>query len=140
MISLNPYLNFPGTSEEAFTFYKSVFGGEFRAVMRFSETPDGEKMPAELRDKIMHISLPIGNNVIMATDAFESLGHKLVEGNNSYISISPDSLEETRRLFVALSEGGQVEMPLEKMFWGWFASFKDKFGTRWMLDFNEEHS
>lgn len=95
MISLNPYLNFPGTSEEAFNFYKSVFGGEFRAIMRFSDTPDGEKMPAELRHKIMHISLPVGNNVIMATDAFESLGHKLVEGNNSYISISPDSLEET---------------------------------------------
>jgi len=139
MISLNPYLIFPGTSEEAFNFYKSVFGGEFRAIMRFSDTPDGEKMPAELRHKIMHISLPIGNNVIMATDAFESLGHKLVEGNNSYISISPDSLEETRRLFEALSEGGQVEMALEKMFWGaWFASFKDKFGTRWMLDFSEQ--
>lgn len=141
MISLNPYLNFNGTSEEAFNFYKSVFGGEFRALMRFSDTPEGDKMPPELRNKIMHIALPIGNNVIMATDALESLGQHLVEGNNSYISVSPDSLEETRRLFDALSAGGEVEMPLEKMFWGaWFASFKDKFGTRWMLDFSEQHS
>ncbi|MDF2383783.1 VOC family protein [Nostoc ellipsosporum NOK] len=139
MITLNPYLNFPGTSEEAFNFYKNVFGGEFRAVMRYGDTSDGEKMPAELRDKITHISLPIGNNVIMATDAMESMGQTLTGGNNNYICVTPDSLEETRRIFEALSAGGEVEMTLEKMFWGaWFASFKDKFGICWMLDFTEK--
>ncbi len=135
-MKINPYLNFNGNAEEAFNFYKSVFGGEFTAVMRFSDVPNEEhQVSDEEANKIMHISLPVGDAILMASDISESQGMKLVEGNNNYICLSPEDVAEGKRLFEKLSESGTVEMPYEKMFWGsYFASFKDKFGVCWMID------
>ena len=138
MAKSNVYLNFMGNTEEAFEFYKSVIGGEFLGLSRFSSTPFADQMPEADREKIMHISLPIGDGtMIMATDSLESLGHSLTFGNNCHICLSPDSLEEGQKLFNGLSEGGKIEMPLEKMFWGdYFGSFTDKFGVNWMVNYS----
>ena len=140
MANINPYLNFNGNTEEAFNFYKLVFGGEFATVMRFGDTPGCDEMPVSESDKgkIMHIALPIGNgNVLMATDALESMGQKLTEGNNFSISVSADSREEADKLFGGLSEGGKVEMPLADAFWGaYFGMLQDKFGIRWMVSYD----
>lgn len=142
MAAFNPYLNFPGTTEEAFNFYKSIFGGEFLALMRFGEGPGCDEMQISDADKnkIMHIALPIGNgNILMATDSLESLGQKLTLGNNYYICISPDSREEADRLFAGLSDGGNVEMPLQDVFWGdYFGSTADRFGVQWMISFGNK--
>ncbi len=137
MIKLNPYLNFAGNTEEAFNFYKSVFGGEFSAVVRFKDMPmEGVNLPKEDENKIMHISLPIGNDVLMASDAPESMGFTVHFGNNAYISIHPDSKEEADRIFTALSEGGQIEMPIADQMWGdYYGSLKDKFGVQWMVNY-----
>lgn len=138
MATINPYLNFPGTTEEAFNFYKSIFGGEFTGgISRFRDMPEAGDIPEEDLDKVMHVSLPIGDgNVLMGTDALESMGHKITQGNNFSITISPDSKEEAERLFTALSDGGEVEMPLDDTFWGaYFGSLKDKFGIQWMVNY-----
>jgi len=145
MAIINPYLNFNGNTEEAFNFYKSIFGGEFAAVMRFGETPGCDEMPIAEgdKDKIMHIALPIGNNgdILMATDTLESMGQKLNEGNNFSISIDTESREEAEKLFGGLSDGGKVEMPLGDAFWGaYFGMCADKFGIRWMINYDEKHS
>jgi PhnB protein len=144
MAQINPYLNFNGNTEEAFNFYKSVFGGEFATVMRFGEGPGCDQMPiAESdKDKIMHIALPIGNdNVLMATDALESMGQKLTEGNNYSISISADSKDEADKLFNGLADGGKVEMPLADAFWGaYFGMLQDKFGVRWMVNYDQNYA
>ena len=144
MAKINPYLNFNGHTEEAFNFYKTVFGGEFAAVMRFGDAPGCEEMPVSESDKgkIMHIALPIGNNdILMATDTLESMGQTLIEGNNYSISISAESREEADKLFGGLSEGGKVEMPLADAFWGdYFGMLQDKFGVRWMIGYNEKYS
>jgi PhnB protein len=138
MASMCPYLNFPGNTEEAFNFYKSVFGGEFAMLQRFSDTPHGGEMGEEDRNKIMHISLQVMPGFyIMATDALESMGFKLNMGNNSYIALMPDSRDEAKRLFDGLSAGGKVEMPLEDMFWGaYYGAFTDKFGVQWMINYS----
>ena len=138
MATINPYLNFMGNAEEAFNFYKSVFGGEFIALQRFKDIPDGDKLPANEQDKIMHIALPIGNgNILMATDALESMGQKLTNGNNFYISISAESEAEAEKLYNGLSAGGKIEMPLQKAFWGaYFGMFSDKFGVQWMVNYD----
>lgn len=137
MATFHPYLNFAGNTEEAFNFYRSVFGGEFITLMRFKDIPGGSELPSGTEDKIMHISLPIGGGtILMATDAIESMGQKLIEGNNSYISMNTDSKEEADRYYNALSAGGTIEMPIGDQFWGsYFASFKDKFGTNWMISY-----
>jgi len=137
MATINPYLNFDGTTEEAFNFYKSVFGGEFAMIQRFKDTPEAGNIPPGVGDKIMHVSLPIGKgNMIMGTDAIESMGHPLTMGNNFYICISPESKEEADKLFNGLSAGGKIEMPLAEMFWGaYYGSFKDKFGVQWMVNY-----
>ena len=141
MPSINPYLNFNGTTEEAFNFYKSIFGGEFPVIMRYREMPDGDKVPPQHANKIMHISLPIGNNMLMGTDAVEGFGDKLVEGNNYSLSISADSKEEADRLFNALSAGGKVTMPIADAFWGdYFGSFFDKYGIQWMISYSNQRS
>jgi PhnB protein len=139
MAAINPYLNFAGNTEEAFNFYRSVFGGEFLAVMRFRDTPEAGNIPENEKDKIMHIALPIGKgNILMATDALESMGHRLTAGNNFSLSIQPDSKPEAERLFNALSAGGEVAMPLEKAFWGaYFGMFTDRFGVQWMINYDE---
>jgi len=142
MATLNPYLNFPGNTEEAFNFYKSVFGGEFMMIQRFKDTPEADRVPEKEKEKIMHISLPIGKgNVLMGTDALESMGHKVTVGDNISLSLSPESEEETKKLFNALSAGGKVTVPLDKMFWGaLFGMFTDKFGIQWMVnyDYNQQ--
>jgi PhnB protein len=139
MITINPYLNFKGNTEEAFNFYKSIFGGEFLTIQRFKDTPEAGRVPAHEQDKVMHIALPIGNgNVLMGTDALESMGHKLTEGNNIHLSVDTSSEEETKKLFESLSRGGKVQIPLEKMFWGaFFGMCTDKFGIQWMVNFDE---
>lgn len=138
MIKINTYLNFAGNTEEAFDFYKSVFGGEFSAVVRFKDMPmEGVKISKGDENKIMHIGLPIGkDSVLMATDTLESLGQKLMQGNNVYISTHPESKEEADRIFTALSAGGTIEMPIGDQPWGdYFGMFKDKFGVQWMVNY-----
>ena len=140
-IQMNPYLNFNGTAEQAFNFYKSVFGGEFATVMRFGDNPQCAEMAEDDKQKIMHIALPIDSGMLMASDAVESMGQKLTQGNNVYISLAPDSREEADRLFGGLSEGGKVEMAMTEMFWGYFGCFTDKFGVQWMLNVGDnQHS
>ena len=139
MTKLNTYLNFAGNTEEAFNFYRTVFGGDFTFLVRFRQMPmEGVKIPKEDQNKIMHVSLPIGgDSVLMASDALVSLGQKLVQGNNVYISIHPESKEEANRIFDALSAGGAIEMPIADQPWGdYYGSFKDKFGVLWMVNFS----
>ncbi|MBX2990134.1 MAG: VOC family protein [Bacteroidetes bacterium] len=139
MPSLNPYLNFAGNTEEVFNFYKSVFGGEFLALQRFRDVPpEAGNIPDNEKDKVMHIALPIGKeNVLMATDALDSMGQKLIPGNNFYITIQPDSRTEADKLFNGLSAGGTVEMPMQDMFWGgYYGSLRDKFGIQWMINYD----
>jgi len=140
MASINPYLNFNGNTEEAFNFYKSVFGGEFLSLMRFKDNPDCGQMSESDKERIMHIALPIGkSDAIMATDSLESMGQKLTIGNNFYIALAPDSKEEAERLFNGLSAGGKIEVPLQDMFWGaYFGAFADKFGVQWMVNYAKD--
>jgi PhnB protein len=137
MTKVHSYLNFAGNAEEAFGFYRSVFGGEFSSLVRFRDMPmEGVTIPAEDQDKIMHIGLPIGDGeMLMASDALRSLGQEVVQGNNVYISLHPTSREEADRVFKALSDGGEIEMPIADQVWGdYFGSFKDRFGVLWMVN------
>lgn len=142
MARVSTYLNFANNTEEAFNFYRSVFGGEFTGgIQRLGEAPLPEGAPAMSEaDKqlILHIELPIlGGHVLMATDAPESMGFKLNAGNNMHINLEPDSRDETKRIFDALSEGGNISMPLQDMFWGaYFGSCTDKYGINWMVNCN----
>ena len=139
MTKLNVYLNFAGNTEEVFNFYKSVFGGELTPIVRFKDMPmEGVNIPKEDENKVMHVGLPIGKDqMIMATDTLESLGQKLVQGNNVYISIHPDNKEEADRIFNALSNGGKIEMPIADQPWGdYYGSFTDKFGVKWMVNYS----
>jgi len=144
MSQVSTYLNFPRNTEEAFEFYKSVFGGEFSCeVTRFGDIPAQEGMPRlaeEDKNLIMHISLPIlDGHVLMGTDAPESMGFKVNQGNNVHINLQPDTREETKRLFDALSAGGHIEMELQDMFWGdYYGSCRDKFGIQWMFTCSEK--
>ncbi len=130
------YLNFAGNAEEAFNFYKSVFGGELSSVVRFKDFPmEGVEIPQADEDKMMHIALPIGDNILMASDVLESQGQQLVQGNNNYVMVSPDTKEEANKIFNGLSQGADVEMPIADQPWGdYFGSLKDKFGVMWMVD------
>ncbi len=135
MATLNPYLHFGGNAEEAFEFYRSVFGGEFETAMKYKDAPPENKMgEGDDSEKIMHISLPTGKgNVLMGSDLPEMYG-KVITGTNFMISISVDSKEEADKLFNGLSAGGQVTMPMEKTFWSpYFGMFKDKFDIQWMV-------
>jgi PhnB protein len=136
MKAVNPYLNFNGNTEEAFNFYKSVFGGEFRMIMRMKDA-QSMPVPAGQEDKIMHIALPLNNGtILMASDNCNDESFK--QGNNFYISIHADSVDEGQKLFDALAEGGQVGQPYQKQFWGdWHGNLTDKFGVNWMLNFSE---
>ena len=139
MARVSSYLNFPGTAEEAFNFYRTVFGGDFTNLARFGEMPPQEGCPPLSdadRNLILHIELPIvAGHVLMASDMPESMGMTVKPGNNIYINLEPDTRAETERLFHALSEGGKVAMPLQDMFWGaYFASFTDRYGINWMLN------
>ncbi len=137
MTRLHSYLNFAGDAEEAFEFYRSVFGGEFSSLVRFRDLPmEGVTIPEEDQGKIMHVALPIGeDDVLMASDALRSLGQEVVPGNNVYVSVHPDSREEADRIFQALSEGAEIEMPIADQVWGgYYGALKDRFGVRWMVN------
>ena len=140
MATISTYLNFPRTTEEAFKFYKSVFGTEFtREIARMRDVPPQKGQPPlakEDENLVMHVELPIlGGHVLMGTDAPESMGFTVTFGNNIYINLQPDTRAETDALFKKLSEGGVVEMPLQEMFWGdYFGSCTDKFGVKWMFN------
>ena len=139
MTKLNTYLNFAGNTEEAFGFYRSVFGGDFTSVVRFKDMPmEGVKIPKKDENKIMHIGLPIGrDDILMASDTLESLGQTLSQGNNVYISVHPETKEEADRIFKALSAGGTIEMPIANQPWGdYWGSFRDRFGVLWMVDYS----
>ena len=138
--SVSTYLNFPGNTEEAFQFYKTVFRSEFNGgIQRFGDIPAGaETPPMTEADKklVLHVELPIlGGHILMATDAPASMGFTVTRGNNMHINLEPDTREETKRLFDALSEGGKITMPLQDMFWGaYFGSCEDKYGINWMVN------
>lgn len=140
MSRVSTYLNFPRSTEQAFRFYQTVFKSELSApIARFKDAPPTPGQPplAEAdRELVMHIELPIlGGHVLMGTDAPESMGFKLAQGNNVYINLEPDTRAETDRLFKALSDGGRIEMPLQEMFWGgYFGCLSDRFGIRWMFN------
>lgn len=138
MALINPHINFNGNAEEAFNFYKSVFGGEFTTIIRLKDIASAE-FPVSEHDanKIMHIALPIGENTLMANDVPEHLGRVNENENRSKISVSAESREEADKLYQGLSAGGNVEMPIGDSPWGsYFAMFRDKFGIEWMVDFS----
>ncbi|HPH84527.1 MAG TPA: SRPBCC domain-containing protein [Ferruginibacter sp.] len=135
------YVNFPGNTEEAFLFYKSVFKTEFvgNSIQRFGDLPPDPNQPPiaeHVKKMVLHVELPlIANHILMGTDAPKEMGFTVTQGNNMHISLEPESREETKRIFDALSDGGKITMPLQDMFWGgYFGSFTDKFGINWMLN------
>jgi PhnB protein len=140
MTTVNPYLMFNGNCEEAFLFYKSVFGGEFPYIGKFKEAPaeeGGEELSEEDANRIMHVSLPIGNTILMGSDSHPKYGD-VVFGSNFQISINVESTEEADRIFNELSAEGKIFMPMDKTFWGsYFGMFQDKFGISWMVNFDE---
>lgn len=144
MAHTSTYLNFSRNTQQAFDFYKSVFGGEFEwGIHRFADIPQQEWMPeiAETdKQLIMHVALRItGNHLLQGTDAPESMGFALDVWNNVYISLHPDTRDEADRLFWELSKDGKVEMPMTDMFWGaYYGSFKDQFGIGWMINCEEK--
>jgi PhnB protein len=141
MAQINPHINFNGNAEEAFNFYKSVFGGEFAKIMRFKDMASAEFPVAENEaNKIMHIALPIGKNVLMANDVPDILGKTNENENRSKISISAESKAEADKLFNGLSAGGTVEMPISDSPWGsYFGMFRDKYGIEWMVDYDANY-
>jgi len=138
MATINPYINFNGNAEEAFTFYKSVFGGEFGTILRFKDLASDEfPVPENEADKIMRITLPIGGNMLMANDVPASMGRVSEDENRSKIAISVDSREEADKLFAGLTQGGAIEMPMGDGPWGtYFGMFRDKFGIEWTIEFD----
>ena len=140
MTKLNSYLNFQGNAEEAFNFYKSVFGDEHFFIMRFKDAaafPGKEKLSESDLNKVMHVSLKIGDNMLMATDMLEAFGQQLKTGNSSTLSLHPDSKEEADRLYKALSCDGQPLSPMADTFWGYWGMLIDKFGVQWMVNLEQ---
>jgi len=138
-MKIQPYFNFDGKAEEAFEFYREVFGGEC-TKMKMGDAPGSEKMKEEEKNRMMHISLRVSDDLLlMASDIVPSMGHKLKLGNQTYISISPDSRKEADRIFDKLSEGAEIEMPLADQFWGdYFGSLVDRYGIMWMVNHEGE--
>jgi PhnB protein len=138
MKTANPYLNFDGNTEEAFNFYRSVFGGDFLAVLRFTDFGGNEMgVPASDLNKIAHIALPLGNgSMLMGTDVLKSMNMSLTVGHNFYITLEPETEQEAQSLFDALAAGGRIEMPLQKTQWAEkYGSCADKFGVQWMINY-----
>ncbi len=143
MSRVSTSISFPSGAEEAFNFYKSVFGGDFSSVMRWSELPEMPGQPPvkeEEKNYIVHIELPIlDDHIIMGSDTPESMRSDLVVGNNVQITLEPDTREEADRLFAALADGGNVQMPMADMFWGgYYGALTDKYGIHWMLNVGRE--
>jgi PhnB protein len=137
MAHINPHINFNGNAEEAFNFYKSVFGGTFTKIIRFKDLSNIEHQLSEKEaNKIMHIALPIGNSILMANDVPDFLGHVNENENRSKIFVTAQNREEADKIFNGLSAGGNVEMPIGDSPWGsYFAMFRDKYGIEWMVEF-----
>ena len=140
MATINPYINFNGNAEEAFTFYKSVFGGEFTEMVRFKDIASAEfPVPEKEANKIMRIALPIGNNVLIANDVPEQMGRVNENENRSKIAVTTESKGEADRIFRGLAAGGRVEMALAESPWGtYFAMFRDKYGIEWTVEFADK--
>jgi PhnB protein len=138
MAQINPHINFNGNAEEAFIFYKSVFGGEFGPIVRFKDIASDEFPVSENEaDKIMRIILPIGGNTLIANDVPEAMGRVSENENRSKIAVTAESKEEADKIFNGLSAGGAVEMPMAESPWGtYFAMFRDQFGIEWTIEFN----
>lgn len=141
-VRVSTYLNFPGNTEAAFTFYKSVFRSEFvgEGMQRFGDLPTMEGQPPiseSLKNMIIHVELPIlGGHILMGTDAPKEMGFTVEKGNNMHINLEPNSREEALRIFNALAEGGKVIQPMQDMFWGaYYGSLTDQFGINWMVNF-----
>ncbi len=140
MATTNVYLIFNGNCEEAFNFYRSVFGVDFGYLGRFSDMPESEqsKVSEAYKNQIMHVSMQIGNSVLMGSDCGEEFSPQFVQGNNFSVSINTESREETEKLFGGLAQGGAITMHLNSTFWGdYFGMLTDKFGINWMISFNE---
>src|SRR5690606_8988071 len=137
---VHPYLYFDGKAEEAFKFYRNVFGGEIKDMMRMKDAPGGDKLPLEEQELVVHIGLPIGNDIfLMASDIIPSAWQKLQAGSQTYVLLDVESTEEADRLYLGLSEGGDIEMKIQDVFWGaYYGSFTDKFGIRWMINFDKK--
>ena len=138
MNTINAYLSFNGQCEEAFTFYKSIFGGEFSYLGRFKDMPSDQELSDSDKEKIMHVSLPISKETtLMGDDALDCMGKTISSGNNIHLSVNAASEEEAFRIFKCLSEGGSITMPIEKTFWGaLFGMLIDRFGIQWMVNFD----
>lgn len=138
MALINPHINFNGNAEEAFLFYQSVFGGAFSKIIRFKDLASaGFPVPENEANKIMHIALPIGHNTLMANDVPAILGSVNENENRSKISVTVASKEEADKIFLGLSAGGQIEMPISDSPWGsYFGMFRDKYGIEWMVEFD----
>ncbi len=138
MATINPYINFNGNAEEAFNFYKSIFGGEFKNIVRFKDLEGPQFHVSEKEaNKIMRIVLPIGGNTLIANDVPESMGRVSENENRSKIAVIAESKEEANKIFKGLSEGGTVEMPMDESPWGtYFAMFRDKYGIEWTVEFD----
>lgn len=140
MAKINPYLNFNGNAEEAFSFYKTVFGGEFAMFQRFSEMPqqEGCEISPESQNKVLHVALPISeDHVLMASDCPDNFADKMVFGNNISLAVATDSKDEAEKVFNGLSAGGKITMPIADTFWGaYFGMCEDKFGINWMVNYD----
>lgn len=138
MVTINPYLNFSGDTEKAMIFYKSIFGGEFNVVQKFKDMPGGSKITEDDQQKIMHMSLPIGNNNhLLASDIMESMGQTLEIGTNFTLTAVTESEKEADKIFNALAQGGQITMTMNKAFWGAYVGMlRDKFGIQWMISYD----
>ena len=148
-MKLNPYLNFDGQCEEAFSLYKELFGGEFagNCIMRFGDMPPqegGEPLPEEAKNRIMHVALQIGDDTLMGSDIMPGMcnsdgGKEFRRGDNVIISISPDTREDADRIYAALSESGKQTFPMQDQFWGdYWGMLVDKFGNEWMINYSEQ--
>lgn len=138
--TLNAYLTFDGNCEEAFNFYKTIFGGEFSFIGRFKDMPAEQPVPEELKDKIMHMSLPLTRDImLMGSDTFAPYSPPLIQGNNITLSVSVETEDEAIRIYNGLSQGGEVIMPLGEVFWAaLFGMFTDKYGINWMVNFERK--
>lgn len=139
-MTLSIYLNFNGDCRAAFDFYRSVFGGDFAIFQTFRDMPPSDDMsvPEGELDNVMHVSYPIGSSVLMGSDMPSTMGPPVKFGNNYSVSFIPESREEADRVFAALSEGGEVQMPMADMFWGsYFGALADKFGINWQINCDE---
>lgn len=138
MAVINTHINFNGNAEQAFRFYKSVFGGEFTKIIRFKEVSSPEFPVAEKEaNKVMYIALPIGTSVLIANDVPEIMGKTNENENRSKIAISAESKEEADQLFNGLSAGGQIEFPMAESPWGtYYGCFRDKYGIEWTVDYD----